>query len=58
MELCKEEKELSAAIADLDEDAALSIVKQGMMNGDGPFTILDQCQKGMHLVGERYEGGI
>jgi methanogenic corrinoid protein MtbC1 len=58
MESTKKEKELSDLIADLDEDAVVSLIKQAMAKGDDPFTILDQCQKGMQLVGKRYEEGI
>ena len=58
MEPTKKKKELNALIADLDEDTVLSLVKQGIAEGDDPFTILDQCQRGMQLVGEHYEKGI
>ena len=47
--------ELIAAIAELDEESALTLVRQRIGAGDDPLFILGDCQKGMRQVGERYE---
>lgn len=46
---------LVAAVADLDEVAALDTVKGRLGAGDNPLTIIDECEQGMRMVGERYE---
>lgn len=43
------------AVADLDEDAALSLVKARIANADNPFNIVEDCREGLRIVGERYE---
>jgi methanogenic corrinoid protein MtbC1 len=45
---------LGQAVADLQEDEALEIVRQRMARGDDPMQIIDDCQAGMREVGERY----
>jgi len=45
---------LGQALADLQEDEALEIVRQRMAHGDDPMEIIDDCQAGMREVGERY----
>jgi len=47
--------ELIAAIADLREEAALSVVKQRLEVGDDPLRLVDDCQAGLREVGQRYE---
>lgn len=42
-------------VADLDEDAALEIVKTRISKGDNPFSIVEDCREGLRIVGERYE---
>lgn len=42
-------------VADLDEDAALAIVRSRVAQGDNPFSIVEDCREGLRIVGERYE---
>jgi methanogenic corrinoid protein MtbC1 len=53
-----EPKELSALMADLQEEALLAVVRQRIAAGEDPLRIIDRCHKGMTQVGERYEQGI
>ena len=46
---------LVANVADLNEDVALSLVKERIARGDDPLTITKECQEGLRIVGERYE---
>lgn len=50
-------EELSAAIVDLERDDALSAVKNRAEAGDDPVQILDECRRGMAIVGERFQAG-
>ncbi|NIV39270.1 MAG: cobalamin-binding protein [Anaerolineae bacterium] len=47
--------ELIAAIADLEEERALALVRQRLHAGDDPLRIIEDCQAGLKQVGERYE---
>ena len=49
--------ELITLLADLQEVAALELVKKRISDGIDPLLILDHCHKGVHLVGELYEKG-
>lgn len=46
--------ELGRLVADLLEDEALALVRARMARGDAPLAIIDDCQSGMRVVGERY----
>ena len=46
---------LITLVADLQEEAVLKLVQQRLNNGDDPLVIVESCQAGMRLVGERYE---
>jgi len=46
--------ELGGLVADLKEDEALEVVRQRLARGEDPLRIIDDCQAGMRLVGERY----
>ncbi|RPI52513.1 MAG: hypothetical protein EHM56_08310, partial [Chloroflexi bacterium] len=48
------EVHLSQALADLEENKALEIVRLRMDRGDDPMRIIDDCQAGMRQVGELY----
>src|SRR5512133_2695607 len=48
---------LSTLIADLEEDAVLSLVKERVANGIEPFEIIEACNAGMRVVGQKYEAG-
>ena len=43
------------AIADLQEETALTLVRQRLDAGDDSLLIIEDCQEGMRQVGERYE---
>jgi len=43
------------AIADLQEETALALVRQRLDAGDNSLLIIEDCQKGMRQVGMRYE---
>ena len=45
-------------VADLDEKAALAIVRQSLAKGHDPVELIKECQLGMRMVGERYQQGI
>ncbi len=45
---------LAEALADLQENKALEIVRLRMERGDDPLRIIEDCQAGMREVGERY----
>jgi methanogenic corrinoid protein MtbC1 len=46
---------LIIAVADLQEDVALALVRQRLDAGDNPLLIIEDCQEGMRQVGVRYE---
>lgn len=48
-------KDLSAALADFDEDFVLETLKTRLNGKDSPLSLLKELQKGMTIVGERYE---
>jgi methanogenic corrinoid protein MtbC1 len=48
-------EDLAKAIADLDEDGALKLVKDGMGEGIPALDLLKACQAGMAEVGKRFE---
>ena len=48
---------LAGLIAELDEDAALRVVRERAASGESPLTIIQECQSGMQYVGEHYESG-
>lgn len=45
-------------LADLEEDAVLELVRRRIAAGDDLMQILDECNEGMRLVGNRYEQGV
>ncbi|MBM3118794.1 MAG: cobalamin-binding protein [Chloroflexi bacterium] len=47
--------ELADALADLDEDKVRSLVRGRIDAGVAPMSIVDECRKGMDIVGERYK---
>ena len=46
---------LIAAVADLQEETTLALVRQRLDSGDDPLRILKDCKVGMRQVGVRYE---
>lgn len=55
--MLKTQKFLIHAVARLDEERVLSLVKQGLDQGIHPFTLLEEARMGMERVGERYNRG-
>ncbi len=50
-------EQLINSIGDLKEEAVRELVIKRIESGDDPLHIIDDCQRGMRLVGERYEQG-
>lgn len=48
-------KKLISAVADLQEEAALTLVSQRLQAGEDPLAIVKDCQEGLRQVGLRYE---
>jgi methanogenic corrinoid protein MtbC1 len=46
---------LTAAISDLQEETALTLLRQRLDAGDDPLLIIQDCKEGMRQVGVRYE---
>jgi methylmalonyl-CoA mutase cobalamin-binding domain/chain len=44
-------------LADLQEDEVLELVQKHIAAGDDPLKIVDDCNEGIRLVGQRYERG-
>jgi methanogenic corrinoid protein MtbC1 len=49
--------ELSVAIVELERDKALAMVKDRAKRDSDPIQILDECRRGMTIVGERFQAG-
>jgi len=49
--------DLINAIANLEEDRAIAIVKKKIEEGETAFDIIEQCRKGVEIVGKRYSQG-
>ncbi len=54
MSTMKTQSQLIAAIADLNEESALKLIRQRLAENDDPLTLIANCQKGLQRVGERY----
>ena len=54
MSTIKTQSQLIAAIADLNEELALKLIRQRLVENDDPLTLIAECQKGLRRVGERY----
>lgn len=48
---------LPALLADLEEEAVLALAQERLAAGDDPLRIIDDCNAGMQVVGQRYENG-
>jgi methanogenic corrinoid protein MtbC1 len=44
-------------VTELDEEGALARVRERLAAGESPSSIIDDCQAGLVLVGDRYEKG-
>lgn len=49
--------DLIDAIANLEEDKAIAIVRKKIEDGETAFDIVEQCRKGVEIVGKRYSEG-
>lgn len=49
--------DLVYAMANLEEDKAITIVKKKIETGEAAFDIVEQCRKGVEIVGKRYSEG-
>ena len=49
-----ESSQLISAIADLNEELALKLVKKQLKANEDPLKLIAKCQEGLHQVGERY----
>lgn len=47
--------ELVKAIADMEENRALAMVRELLGKGADPIAILDDCRRAMEIVGQRFE---
>lgn len=46
--------ELLNALADLDEEKTIELVKKRLNEGDSPLNVVELCQRGVEVVGKRY----
>jgi len=51
----EQRKHFILLVSDLQEDQSLQMVIQRLEGGDDPLNIVEDCQEGLRLVGERYE---
>ncbi len=49
--------ELSMGVVELKRDEVVTLVKTRLESGEDPIQILDECRKGMTIVGERFQTG-
>ncbi|TEB13028.1 cobalamin B12-binding domain-containing protein [Pelotomaculum propionicicum] len=49
---------LIKAIANLEEETTLRLVKEKIASGETPLEIVEQCRKGVEIVGKRYNEEI
>ncbi|MCK4965197.1 MAG: B12-binding domain-containing protein, partial [Dehalococcoidia bacterium] len=54
---CGMSKELSMALVELERDRVAEEVKSRAERGESPVQILDECRRGMTIVGERFQKG-
>jgi methanogenic corrinoid protein MtbC1 len=47
--------QLVAAISDLNEELSISLIKALLDAGEDPVLLVQDCQRGMQIVGDRYE---
>lgn len=50
-------EDLVRAIADMEEDEALALVRQFVADDGNPQLVLDACREAMDIVGQRFEQG-
>ncbi len=57
MKTGKSRERLIGLLAELEEEAVLALVQKRIAAGDDPLQIIEDCNAGMQLVGQRYEQG-
>jgi methanogenic corrinoid protein MtbC1 len=50
----KPKSQLVSAIANLNEELALNLIRERLAENDDPLSLIADCQKGLQRVGERY----
>jgi len=50
-------EELSTALVELRRDEAVEIVRSKIDGGEDPIQILEECRRGMTIVGDRFQKG-
>lgn len=50
-------RDLATLIAEFDEPAALDVVRRRLARGEEPMALVDECSRGMRMVGQKYESG-
>jgi methanogenic corrinoid protein MtbC1 len=50
-------EDLATLLAEFDEPAALRLVAQRLEAGEDPMALVDECNRGMRIIGERYQEG-
>jgi methanogenic corrinoid protein MtbC1 len=50
----KTQSQLISAIANLNEELALKLIRERLAENEDPLTLIADCQKGLQRVGERY----
>ena len=50
----KTQSKLISAIANLNEELALKLIRERLAENEDPLTLIADCQKGLQRVGERY----
>jgi methanogenic corrinoid protein MtbC1 len=54
MSRTKTQSQLISAIADLNEELALNLIRERLAENHDPLTLIANCEKGLQRVGERY----
>ncbi len=50
-------EEVAEALAELDEEGVVKLVKELLSSGVDPVEVLEACRRGMEIVGSRFERG-
>jgi|SRR5450830_66249 len=50
-------KDLANLLTEFDEPAALDMVSRRLAAGEDPLALVDECCRGMRMIGDQYESG-
>jgi methanogenic corrinoid protein MtbC1 len=53
--IADDRSQLITAIANLNEELSLNLIREYLNGGEDPVLLVQDCQTGMQMVGERYE---